>query len=338
MKFKDAAYEILKAYENALHYNHITELALEKGILDTAGETPAQSMGAALYTDTLKPDSLFKRGDDKGTFLLKRGKTIDIQQKVEDINKKVREDLLKYLKRIPPEKFEELIRLLLEEMGFDETIRTSYSNDKGVDVRGVLQTNAISKTNVAIQVKRWKNNVESKIVRDLRGSLNLADGEQGLIITTSDFTSGAKEEAQVPGRTPISLINGNQLVDLLIDYKVGIKLEEYIVPIIDNDYWTEVLGINLIPVVQQQNPISLNFPLSIFARHKNKEYQALLMDLGGRIIFDNQEFDTPTTAAKKIVTDWKEVNGWDFWKYQDPMKGKKVKIGTLRKSENARDS
>jgi hypothetical protein len=36
--------------------------------------------------------------------------------------------------------------------------------------------------------------------------------------------------------------------------------------------------------------------------------------LGGIARDDRHEYFA--TAAKVIVTDWKEVNGWDFWMYQ----------------------
>ena len=151
----------------------------------------------------------------------------------------------KHLLKMHPQRFEELIRSLLEEMGFDEAETTSYSNDKGVDVRGVLRTNPLSTVKVAIQAKRWTANVGAGVVRDLRGSLRVADAEQGLIITPSDFTPEAKNESMAEGKTPIALINGMQLVDLLVQYQVGVKQEGYTVPSIDSEYWSEVLGVSL---------------------------------------------------------------------------------------------
>jgi hypothetical protein len=50
MQFKDAACEILKEAGKTLHYNEITDLALQKGLLDTTGLTPHATMGALLYT------------------------------------------------------------------------------------------------------------------------------------------------------------------------------------------------------------------------------------------------------------------------------------------------
>lgn len=243
MQFKDAAYEILKEAGKPLHYNEITDIALQKGLLETAGQTPHATMGARLYTESLKENSRFKRGDEKGTFTLLVESPKGIKHQIESIQKQVHQDLRKHLLKMHPRKFEELIRILLEEMGFDEAETTAYINDKGVDVRGILKTNPLSTTKVAIQAKRWTGNVGAGIVRDLRGSLRLADGEQGLIITPSDFTTEAINESKAEGKNPITLINGIQLVDLLIQYQVGVKQENYTVPSIDIEYWSELLEV-----------------------------------------------------------------------------------------------
>jgi restriction system protein len=334
MQFKDAAYKVLKEAGKPLHYNEITDLAQQKGIVDTAGQTPHATMGALLYTDTLKENSRFRRGDEKGTFALQVAAPKGIKQQIDSIQKQIRLDLRKHLLKMHPQKFEELIRSLLEEMGFDETETTSYRNDKGVDVRGILRTNPLSTTKVAIQAKRWTSNVGAGVVRDLRGSLRVADAEQGLIITPSDFTLEARNESTSEGRTPITLINGAQLVDLLIQYQVGVKQEQYTVPSIDAEYWSEVLGVKLeeAPPPENKKPrkLKINFPVTIRAQHKGETFAGELLELKGTVRFRDQEYPTPTTAAKVIVTDWKEVNGWDFWRYRNPSSGNWEKIGKLR--------
>ncbi len=340
MQFKDAAYEILKKAGQPLHYREIASRAQATGMLETTGLTPEATMGAQLYTDTLNPDSRFRRGDQRGTFLLKSAASGSIQQQIENIHSQVRKDLRKQLLQMPPQKFEELIRLLLEQMGFEETETTPYSNDKGVDVRGVLRSNPLSVVRVAIQAKRWTKNVGSGVVRDLRGSLKIADSEQGLIITPSDFSTSAIEEAQSVGKTPIQLIKGDQLVDLLIRHNVGVKQEQYTVPSIDTEYWTEVLGISLLEVEpppvkisksKRATTLGVTFPLTIQASYKNQSIIAQLMNLNGLVLWNNQEFATPSSAAKAVASDWKAVNGWDFWRYQDPETGEWEKIGKLRK-------
>jgi restriction system protein len=333
MQFKEAAYEILKQAGKALHYNEITDRALEAGLLDTVGETPHATMGSRMYTDTLRADSQFVRGAEKGTFALKLAGTPGIQQQVETLNHDLRKGLRKQLLKIHPQKFEELIRLLLEQMGFEEAETTPYSNDKGVDVRGILRSNTLSTVRIAIQAKRWIKNVPAVVVRDLRGSLQLANGEQGLIITPGDFTAEAKAEAQAPGKVPISLINGEKLVDLLIENQVGINLQQYTVPAIDTEYWTELLGVSLEEDHSKDEldqKTNVMFPLPIRGVHNNKTYMAQLMSMKGNIQLDGKEYLTASAAAKEVVTDWKEVNGWNFWQYQNPDTGKWEKIGRLR--------
>ena len=321
MQFKDAAFEVLKKEGKPLHYREIASRAIDTGILEPEGKTPGSTMGALLYTDTLKADSRFIRGEVKGTFTLKTSSSSTIQGQITKVQSEFKKNLRELLLKLHPEKFEELILLLLKEMGFEETKKTPFSNDKGVDVRGILRSNALSEVKVAIQAKRWTGNVGSGVVRDLRGSLKVADSEQGLIITPSGYSSGAKEEAQSSGKTPIRLINGSQLVDLLIQYNVGVKNIEYVIPTIDSDYWTEVLGIT--PETGKVEkpkietiPTKDTFPIQIQASHNGMQYQAELINLDGLIRFNGTEYQTPTTAAKVIVTDWKSVNGWAFWLYR----------------------
>lgn len=333
MQFKDAAYEILKSSGAPLHYNAITDQAIKAGLLETSGETPHATMGALLYTDTLNANSRFRRGDQKGTFTLKVAAPAGIEQQIEAINKKVRQDLRKHLLNMPPQKFEELIRSLLEEMGFEKTETTQFRNDKGIDVRGILKTNQLTAMKVVIQAKRWTNNVGSVTVRNLRGSLHMVDGEQGIIVTPSDFSLEAKAEAQAEGKMPITLINGNQLMDLLFQYQVGVKQEERVIHSIDTDYWAEVLGIAFeeqITAPEKAHKIKTKFPLSIQAQHFGQTYSGELLDMKGNTRFNKQVYTTPSGAAKAIATDWKEVNGWKFWKYENPQNEKWVYISNLR--------
>jgi len=86
---------------------------------------------------------------------------------------------------------------------------------------------------MAVQVKEWglKNRVQSQTVQQVRGGLGTH--EQGLIITTSDFTSGARTEAARLNAVPVALMNGEQLVALLAAYGIGVKRQSH--SIIDLD-------------------------------------------------------------------------------------------------------
>lgn len=102
---------------------------------------------------------------------------------------------------------------------------TKYGGDGGIDVRGTLQISNVIRVNLAVQVKRWKSNIQRPIVQMVKGSLGAH--EQGLIITTSDFSKGAREEAERPDNTPIALMNGKQFVNLLMENEIGVKQIQY---------------------------------------------------------------------------------------------------------------
>ena len=108
-------------------------------------------------------------------------------------------------------------------MGFENVEVTKRSGDGGIDVRGTLIIADSIRIKMAVQAKKWnlKNNVHSPVVQQVRGSLN--SDEQGLIIATSDFSSGAVKEAAHSNKTPIALMNGEQLVSLLMEYGIGVQ-------------------------------------------------------------------------------------------------------------------
>ncbi len=129
-----------------------------------------------------------------------------------------------------------------------------------------------------------------------------------------------------------------QLVDLLIQNRVGVKPEAYTIPILDEDYWIEILGDDLQkpeerPIkgpVKTKSKAAIKFPLPIQAKYKGEIYQAELLDTVGKVRYSGKVFETPSAAAKAIAVEWKAVNGWDFWRYLSPATGAWLKIGSLK--------
>ena len=149
------------------------------------------------------------------------GLVYEIDSHNADVRKKLHEKLFDML----PKEFESLVARLLIAIGFDDVVVTPMSNDGGIDVRGTLVVGDVIKTRMAVQVKRWKKNVQAPVVQQVRGSLSTH--EQGLIITTSDFSKGSYEEAQIPNKIPVALMNGEQFVALLVENDIGIHRTSY---------------------------------------------------------------------------------------------------------------
>lgn len=228
--FTECAQLVLETFANRqpMHYLDITRKALEQGWLHTDGKTPEASLYAQILTQ-------ISRAQEKGAepLFVKYGRGMvglsawnksGIDGLADRHNTDVRKKLLARLLKMPPSAFERLIQRLLIEMGFVETSVTPISKDGGIDVRGTWEIAGGIRQRYAVQVKRWKGNIQAPTVQNVRGSLKT--GELGLIITTSDFTKGARTEARDETKhSPISLVNGKQLVELLIANGIGVRVE-----------------------------------------------------------------------------------------------------------------
>ncbi len=226
--FTSCAQKVLKEFggKKPMHYREITEKALEKGWLVTEGKTPEASMYAQVITQIKRQQ---KRGEQprfvqhgRGYVGLSQWMDQGLAFQIDQHNQQIRKTLRDRLLAMKPDQFEELISQLLVEMGFDRVEVTKFSSDGGIDVRGTLVVGDVVRTKMAVQVKKWKlkNNIQAPIVQQVRGSLGAH--EQGLIITTSDFSRGARVEAEQADKTPIALMGGEQLVLLLMEHGIGV--------------------------------------------------------------------------------------------------------------------
>ena len=228
LSFAAAAQKVLEEYgsHNPLHYRDITRRALESGWLVSSGKTPEATMYAQIVAAIKRQKARGERPlfvqHEHGYFGLSQWRGNSLTCQIDQHNQRVRKTLLDRLLAMAPAAFEELVSQLLAEMGFEMVEVTKLNGDGGVDVRGTLVVGDVVRIRMAVQAKRWnpKHRVQSPVVQQVRGSLGAH--EQGLIITTSDFTTGAVKEAAQSDKTPIALMNGEQLVLLLMEHGIGV--------------------------------------------------------------------------------------------------------------------
>ena len=227
--FIDCAQKVLEEFGNKepMHYRDITKKALEEGWLITSGKTPEVTMNAQVITE-IKHQR--KRGElprfthpSRGNFGLSQRVGNSLASQIEQHNLQVRKNLRERLLGLKSSDFEKLISQLLTEMGFETVEVTSPSNDGGIDVRGTLVVGNTIRIKMAIQAKKWKlkNNILAPTIQQMRGSLGAH--EQGLVITTSNFSKGATQEAHQTDKAPIALMNGKDLVILLMEHDIGVR-------------------------------------------------------------------------------------------------------------------
>lgn len=142
------------------------------------------------------------------------------QQYVDDFKQRV----LDQLKKLDPVSFELFCRNLLTAYGFRSVEVTRSSKDGGIDGHGKLKV-GFTYLNVAFQCKRWsKKTIGRPEINQFRGDIQ-GQFEMGIFFTTSNFSTDADSNSFKPGAVPIILINGQTIVEIMIENKFGIDIE-----------------------------------------------------------------------------------------------------------------
>lgn len=266
----EAAEIALKQLGKPSSAREITNYILQHKLWKTSGKTPDATIGARIYEDLKSEKSIFLLVG-RGIFALKEwgeqkleensSVEINVPEAEEQQPKHIEENayydasevkkiLRDRLIDMIPSAFEHLIGKLLEAIGFQAEVAKA-SHDGGVDVRGELVIDNVIRVKMSVQAKKYKigTNVQAPIVQQLRGSVKTVELERGLLITTSDFSKGAYQEAEADGKTNIALMNGEKLVELLLKYEIGVKSQK--VYTIDESMFSDLATLS-----SAQSPIS----------------------------------------------------------------------------------
>lgn len=125
--------------------------------------------------------------------------------------------------KMSPKKFEIFSRALLNKMGVEFTEKgIQVSNDGGIDGYGYhVDKNDFRTTRVVIQCKRYNvGPVGEPEINQFLGAMNKYKADYGVFITNGRYTTAARNAAREG--SPITLIDGNDLVKLVIQYELYI--------------------------------------------------------------------------------------------------------------------
>jgi restriction system protein len=138
--------------------------------------------------------------------------------------------------------FERLVVELLVKMGYGGSLKDAgkaigRSGDDGLD--GVIKEDHLGLDAIYIQAKRWERTVGRPEVQAFAGSLEGVRGRKGVFITTSTFSSDAREYVSRIEKK-IVLVDGPQLASLMTDFGIGVApVSTYEVKRVDSDYFSE---------------------------------------------------------------------------------------------------
>jgi len=152
-------------------------------------------------------------------------------------------DLIIKIKQSSPEFFERLVVDLLLKMGYGGSQKEAgeaigKSGDEGID--GIIKEDKLGLDTIYIQAKRWDGTVGRPEIQKFIGALQMKGAKKGIFITASNFSKEARESVDMTGSTKIVLIDGELLVNFMIQNDVGVsKIASYEIKQIDSDYFSE---------------------------------------------------------------------------------------------------
>lgn len=160
-----------------------------------------------------------------------------IDEGFNQIENEIKNDLLEKLKTIDAYYFEKVVLILLKKMGYGNFIETPKSGDGGID--GIINEDKLGLDKIYIQAKRFnENKVREKDIRNFIGAMS-GDTNKGVFVTTSHFDKGAEDKAR-NAHHKIILIDGDQLVDLMHEYNIGVQIKTvYEIKHLDEDFFVD---------------------------------------------------------------------------------------------------
>ncbi|RKU10890.1 hypothetical protein C6503_19315 [Candidatus Poribacteria bacterium] len=164
-----------------------------------------------------------------------------IAQNYQEYQDQLKKELRQKIMDNPPDFFEELVLDLLFKMGYGgsraDAESVGRSGDGGID--GIIKADPLGLDRIYVQAKRWgTENVGSPDINKFSGALAIKGASKGVLITTSSFTSDAQKAANQSVGPQIVLIDGDQLVQLMLDHDVGVTFgNSYQFKEVDLDYF-----------------------------------------------------------------------------------------------------
>ena len=168
----------------------------------------------------------------------------DLLQTAERYREVLRRTFARSLQDLSHRGLGELLTLVLERLGFSELTQVRRPGLHGAELHLSGKARGPSgDVRTAVVLRRDGREVGRERVTELRGALHhYGPALAGLIITTGQVLSGAREEAAAPGASPVSVIDGAGLAKLCEEYELGLVATHYTLPHPDLDLLDALRG------------------------------------------------------------------------------------------------
>ncbi len=140
---------------------------------------------------------------------------------------------------LAPTPFEHLANRVIAKMLFGKAEDTPPSGDGGMDGLVHIHQDPLGLNMVGIQAKHYKgHNVSAPEIQAFVGALH---HRNGVFVTSADFSKGARDEARLASPEKVVLVTGEELIEHMIQYKVGVRDTDkvYTISEVDRKFFEE---------------------------------------------------------------------------------------------------
>jgi restriction system protein len=152
-----------------------------------------------------------------------------IEHGIQSLRNELSVEVLKNVLAQSPTFFEHLVLDVLLAMGYGGSRESAASHlgkagDEGID--GRVNQDALGLDQIMVQAKRYapERPVDRQMVQAFIGSLAGQGVTKGIFITTSYFNDNALEFVRRGSNTKVVLVDGEQLVELMLRYHIGVRV------------------------------------------------------------------------------------------------------------------
>jgi len=178
-------------------------------------------------------------------------------------------DLKKELLSLSYLAFQVLVRRLLQQMGYSRVQGLGRQHKRGRTKVGGSDLSAsieagVTRSVILLQIKQYDRPVSRRFVDELRGACLRMGAEQGMLFTTSTFSRPAWKAAEGPSHS-IRLVEGTELLQLLIEHRVGVNRDGITPLSVDTPLFERLRSQYPVPTIETPPPAITpepNSPLS----------------------------------------------------------------------------
>ena len=168
-----------------------------------------------------------------------------IEYAMDQLNTSLADTLMGEVMKMDPFAFEQLVIKLLVRMGYGSSglsmnKATKKSGDEGID--GIVTADRFGFDVIYTQAKQWNSDsvIGRPEIQKFLGALAGQGATKGIFITTARFSNEAKAFVAKQLGTKIVLVDGKELMDLMIEFNLGVSITEtYEIKRVDYDFFTE---------------------------------------------------------------------------------------------------